>query len=796
MILFKTAFRQLKSGNLFTLLNIFGLAVGLAACLVVYLFIKDEYSFDRQNKDADHIYRIITHIKNDDGSIVTVPATPPALAAAMQKTSPELKAVVRLFPPAAGWGNRFYVRHGDKQFIEDNIYRADSSFFDVFTVSFLNGNAATALSSPNGIVLTQSIAKKYFGGDNPIGKIMNVDDWEPHQVTAVIKDFPDNVHFKIDMLVSLQSLDLGGRLSQTWGWNSFYTYVRLQPGTPIIKFDKKINQIFRDNQPGSKNTITTQALTSIHLHSDLPGELKPNSDASYSFIFAIVCLFILINACINYINFSTASASFRAKEIGIRKISGAARATLFYQLLLEAVLSSLLAGLVALLLAFLFLPAVNQITGKQLALTHGSDYSTLISLFILSLLTGILAGCYPAFYLASFNPMQALKNQQMPGTRNVQLRKLLVFAQFFISVTLIIGIITVYRQVDFMQHANGGLDKDHIIIVNDIGFLNSDERTILRNELVKNSGVQYVAACDGVPGGYNWSRNVRLKGVQNSQLINFLSIDNDFIPAFEIRIKEGRNFSAAYPADTADAVILNETAVKDLGIATPVIGKQIVWNQNDKTGDITYATIRGVVKDFYFTSMKNAVQPFAFSRRNNRQWEYAIKIDGKDVAGTIASIKNTWDKNIKSRPFQYVFLDETYAKLYKGERNFKTIFSYTAVLAIVKACMGILSLSMYMMKRRTKEISIRKVLGATSTSIAALLSKEFITLIIAASLISFPVSWWLASSWLHGYAYRINISWWVFPLSSLALLIVALMTISFHTIKASTTNPVKSLRNE
>ncbi len=790
----KLAWRNLSSKKFFSLLNIFGLAIGFAACMAVFLFVKDEKSYDRQNKNADRIYRIISNRVNDDGTQTWLPVTPPALSIEILHQLPEAEQAVRLFPPSSAWGSRFYVRTGDKKFYEENIYRADNSIFDVFTIPFVMGSPATALNEANSIVLTTTMAKKYFGNENPIGKIINVDDWEPYTVTAVISDFPETVHFKIDMIISLQSLDRGDRLSSLWGWSSFYTYVRLKSGTSQVLFDKKIAALFRANNPDNKNEVRSQLLTSIHLHSNLTGELKPNSDPLYSYIFAAVSLLILLSAGINYINLSTAMAAVRAKEIAMRKIAGAGIGNLLWQFLTEALLSALVAALLALIMVWLFLPVLNSVTGKQIYI---SQHLYIISYTILfSLLTGLLAGVYPALQLCFYKPVDSLKAVNPGGRSNSLLRKLLVILQFSISAVMITGMVIVNQQLNYMQREKQGLDKSHVMIVNDIGYLDRSEAGLLKKQWMKISGVEKVAAADGVPGGYNWTRDVRSKDVQNKQIINFLSIDDDFIAAFGMQIIEGRNFSSRYAADTADKVILNETAVKKLNIAAPVPGHQIVWSQNAQTGEIKYATICGVVKDFHFSSMKDTIRPFALVRRNDRQWVYAIRLSTGNIHNTVAAIKKTWNENIHNRPFQYTFLDETYAKLYASETNFKTIYTCISFVSVLIACMGLFGVSLFVTRQRIKEISIRKILGASPANIALLLSNDFLRLIMIASFIALPVAWWWASAWLQRYAYHTSIGWKAFALADLVVVFAALLTVGFHAARAAITNPARNLRIE
>ena len=803
---FKIAWRNLLRYKAFSFINIFGLAIGIACCILVSLFILDELSFDKYHKDSDRIYRVVKDFVNDDGSKLPDATTPPAVAIAIQKEIPEIEHTTRVFP---GWGAKFYVRYGEKRFIEENLYRADSSIFDVLTFKFLQGDSKTALKDPNAVILTETIAKKYFGNENPIGKTLEINTWDPKQVTAVIKDMPDNSHFKLDLLLPLVFVNNNGSrvdINSDWGWYNFYTYMKLKPQTNIATIDKKIRDVFKKHEPENNNYFYSQAVTGIHLTSNLKWELRPNSDKSYIYIFGTVALFLLLIACINYVNLTTARSSLRAKEIGIRKVSGAVKSSLIRQFLAESILIALLAVLVALLLTQLLLPSINNITGKQLSLIPGGDYFILLAVVVFAIVIGLIAGLYPAIYLSSFEPIKVLKGEKFVGLRGFNLRKILVVTQFAISIALIIGTIIVVQQIRFIQNTKLGLDKDHVIMVNDVGYMNRSEIIKVKNDLLQIPGVKKVAGTDGIVGGQNWTNGMSLKGSENGQLVNFLTIDNDYLDALNIEIKEGRGFSQQFLSDTlndgipgtterlAGGVILNETAVKDLGIPSPAVGKQIEWGTDEDTS--WYLQVVGVVKDFHFTSMKNQIKPFAFVSNPNRQWYFTIKLDGSNMNQTLGKIKNVWDQNVKARPFQYFFLDDTYSKLYQSEQNFKRIFFYITAIAIFIACLGLFGLSSFITEQRTKEIGIRKVLGASVSGIVSMLSKDFVKLVLIASVIAFPLAWWAMHKWLEDFVYRINIGWWVFVLAAIAALLIALITISFQAIRAAIANPVKSLRTE
>jgi putative ABC transport system permease protein len=737
---------------------------------------------------------VVKDFVNDDGSKLPDATTPPAIGAAIQTDSPEIEHVARLMP---GWGNKFFVRNGEKKFIEENIYKADSSIFDVFTFKFLKGDPKTALQPPNAIVLTESAANKYFGKENPIGKTLEVDDWDPQIVTAIIKDVPENSHFKFDLLAPLRFRGRDGNpinINTIWGWYNYYTYIKLKPNANIQQVDKKIREVFKKNQPENNNYFYSQALTSIHLNSNLKWELRANSDRIYVYIFGVVALFILIIGCINYINLTTARSSLRAKEIGIRKVSGAVKTSLVGQFLAESVLVAMLSGILSLCIAELLLPGINLVTQKHLVLLGHPNILLLATVLIFSMVIGLAAGLYPAFYLSSFQPVKVLKGTALGINARFSLRKVLVVIQFTISIALIIGTLVVAQQIKFIQNAKLGLNKDHIIMINDIGYLNRSERQSIKNNILQVAGVKSAAATDGIVGGQNWTNSLRRKGSTNSQLVNFLNIDNDYLKTLDIELKEGRSFSKEFPSDTADAIILNETAVKQLGVPEPVLGQQIVWDESDDT--VIYAKVVGVVKDFHFTSLKNEIKPFAFVTDNNRQWYLTVKLNGADMQKTIQQIQSVWEKQVKSRPFQYFFLDETYGKLYKAEQNFKTIFFYITAVAIFIACLGLFGLSAFTIAQRTKEIGIRKVLGASVSGIVRMLSGDFIKLVFIAAIIALPIAWWVMHQWLLDFVYRVNIGWWVFVTAIALSLLIALATISFQAIKAAISNPVKSLRTE
>jgi len=776
------------------------LATGMACSLLIFLFVKDEKSYDLYNKDSKNIYRVVKDFVNDDGSRLPDATTPPALAPAKQREIPEVVHVTRVFP---NWGANFLIKYGDKKITEEKLFRVDSSFFDVFTFPFIKGDAKNALKEVNSIVITESAARRYFGTEEPMGKTLEVDQLGNMMVTGVLKDVPSNSHFHFDFLISIRKFS--GNIDDRWGWYNFYTYVRVKENTNIAGFTKKIQELYKRNNTEATNIFYVQPLTGIHLTSNLKWELEPNSDKLYVYVFTIIALFIILIAGINYVNLSTAKASVRAKEIGVRKVAGAFRSSLINQFLLESIITCMIASVLAVLIAQLLIPVVNDLTVKHL--TVMDNPAVLVYTIIAALFLGIVAGFFPALYLSSFKPIIVLKGLRFSEKGTLNLRKVLVIVQFTISTVLIIGALIISQQMHFIQSAKLGLNKDQVIVVKNAGFLSKTDRNAFQNTVLQIQGAKKIATADGVVGGQNWTTGLTLKGSKNSQLVNFLSVGYDFLDALGIQVKEGRNFSSKFPADTLNngipkgpldqnigSIILNETAVKDLAIPQPVVGKQLLWGNDGDT--MYYVTIIGVATDFHFTTFRNQIKPFAFVNVPERVANFTIKLSTDNMKADLAQVENAWKKFSVERPFEYHFLDETYANLYQSETRFQKVFISLVILGIFISCLGLLGLSTFAAQRRIKEIGIRKVLGASVSSITGLLSKDFLKLVLIALLLAIPASWYVMNKWLQDFAYRISIQWWVFAVAAFITILIALFTISFQAIKAAVANPVKSLRTE
>ncbi|MEP6465752.1 MAG: ABC transporter permease [Parafilimonas sp.] len=783
--------------KIFSFINIFGLASGMACSLLIFLYVSDESSYDKFNNDSENIYRVVKDFVNDDGSKVPDATTPPALAPYMQKQIPEVESVTRLFANP-DWGANFLFQYGTKKFNEQSIVFVDSSFLKVFTFPFIKGNPKTAFAASNSVILTESTAKKYFGNENPIGKTLHADQFlEDLLVTGVIKDVPRNAHFHFDFAISLQKL--GGDHNTDWGWYEFYTYAKVKPNTNITNFTKKIQGLYNQNNPDGKNIFYTQPLTAIHLSSDLKEEIETNGDSMQIYIFSIIAIFIILIAGINYVNLSTARSSIKAKEVGVRKIAGASRLQLINQFLVESFLTCIIAAALALLIAQLLLPSVNAITQKQLSLS--GQPNVFLYLLLTTVFLAFVAGLFPSVYLSSFKPFGILKGAGKNNGTALSLRKVLVVIQFTISIVLIIGALVIAKQMNFMQSSDLGLDKNQVLIIKNAWSLPDDQKDAFKNAALQIHGVQKIAMADGILGGQTWIRKMHLQGSQDAQPINFLSVSNDFTEALEIKLKEGRSFSAKFPSDVMTrlpdsasnqklgSVVLSETAVKELDISEPAIGKNIYWDQN-------YLKIIGVVKDFHFTSFRTKVEPFAFVNNPIRMGNFTVKLSTNNIKSTLIQLENTWNKFSPHRPFEYTFLDDTYAKLYQSENRFQKVFISLVILGIVIACLGLFGVAAFAAQQRVKEIGIRKVLGASTAAIANMLSRDFLKLVMIALIIAIPAGWYFMNKWLQGFAYRIDLSWSIFVAAAVLAILIALITVSFQAIKAAIANPVKSLRSE
>ncbi len=807
---FKIAFRNLMKYKFISFINLFGLTVGLTCCLLITTYILNELSYDKYNKNAENTYRVTRSFNNAEGVVsLNLSTISPPFGYYFPTDFPEIKKMTRLLNSGT-----VALKYKDKLINEPNVFFADENLFDVFTLDVLKGNPNTALKEPFSVMMSEEAARKYFGNEDPMNKVLRADNQFDVKVTGIYKAFPSNSHMHPGMLVSFNTLKdsavYGEKgLRTNWGNNSFSTFLMLpdhyDPKKMIARFpaflDKRMaGEEYVGQQASKFTTLGLQKLTDIHLRSHSDDETETNGDIDRVYIFGAIALFILLIACINYMNLSTARSALRAKEIGIRKVIGARKKELIFQFLGESVLISWAAISLAFICLYFTLPWLNKISGQQLSVSLLVKWQILLPIFLTPFAVGILSGIYPALFMSSFQPVQTLKGLFKVRGSSISFRKVLVVAQFAISIVLIITTIIVFQQLRYMQQTSLGYDKEHIITLPYYNSINPQYEAF-RNELMQNSGgVKDVARSSRIPTGRLLDANGASAMTGDSLRpvtadIKFLAADYDFIPTYGIQVVAGRNFSRTYGMDTTN-FILNEASISAIGWKSPqdAVGKDFQYG--GRNGHVI-----GVIKDFHFESLHQKIVPIVLvnppvSPNDSRFNNLSIKIAGNNIPSALASVEKIWKKYLPEIPYQYSFLDEKFTELYQSEQRQGTIFTVFACIAIFIACLGLFGLSAFSITQRIKEIGVRKVLGANVSSIVALVSKEFLKLVLIAAIIAFPVAWYAMTHWLRDFAYRINIHWWVFVLSGILALIVALATVSFQAIKAAVADPVKSLRSE
>ena len=812
---FIVAFRNLLKRKGFSLINILGLATGMAVCLLIVLFIQSELSFDKQHENADNIYRVALE-RSYPGRSTSYAIIPQSIGAAIKTEYPEVLESTRLFNFAAN-GN-FFLRIGEKTFEEKRVLAADSNFFRVFTCKVLHGDAATALEKGHSAVINATTAKKYFGTTDVVGKQFETDGNDTSEtfvITAVVADWPGNSHFLFDMLVSTSTFQFTRRLNYT-GF-AVYTYLLLNPNSSYKALEAKFPEVIKKYVSGEINRTFKQSwedfqkagngyyyylqpLNKIHLISDLEAELRPNGSMTAVYIFGVVAIFILLLACINFINLSTARSLERAKEVGIRKTFGSDKKSLIGQFLIESVFISVISMLIAFGIIILLIPAFNTISGKDLSVTYFLQLKWILVLIAFVLITGIVAGLYPAFVLSSFNPIMVLKGRFKSNRYGLALRNGLVIFQFAISVILIISTIVVNRQMNYMLGNKLGFQKDHVIVLERTDMV-ENQLPAFKNELLSIPGIESASGTSTMPGNQNFFGTTWQEiGSKAPMTGRGMIVDEDYDKTLGLELKEGRFFSKEFSTDTL-SVVLNERAVKELGLKT-ALGSRLtspanLFNAPD--GSEYVYNVVGVVKNFHYHSLHEPISPLVIinsKKFGNRSALVALRIKGDNFQKAVSDIGLVWKKFVKEKPFNYYFLDKSLADQYQEEQRTQRIFTIFSGLAIFIACIGLLGLAAYATQQRTREISIRKVLGASEGSIVTMLSKDFLKLVLLSSAIAFPIAWWGMNKWLQDFAYRIDVGWWIFIVASLAALLIALFTISTQAIKAAITNPVKNLRTE
>jgi len=800
------AWRNLKNNKAFSFINISGLAIGLATCLLILLYVADELSYDRYNEKADRIYRVDgnMHFGGNTWILATVPEP---MGAALKRDYPDVEQEVR-FRQYGG----MLVKKGQQNLQENKVIFADSTLFDVFTLPMIQGDPKHALVDPKSVVITESTARKYFNSTDVVGQYLVVNDTANLKVTGVIKDIPKQSHFDFDFFISANKSIQNWELDD-WLSNNFNTYIVLRKGADPRKFEARFPQIV-DKYVGPKAQATMHVdmdqfyksgnyvkysltpLVDIHLHSNKSSELGANGSMQFVYIFSTIAVFILLIACINFMNLSTARSAGRAKEVGVRKVLGSTRKGLIRQFLIESMMVCFISLLLAVVIAISALPFFNQLAFKELNPSLFGRPSLIAALLGLTIIVGFLAGSYPAIFLSKFRPVQVLKGKLAAGFRSGWLRSGLVVFQFSISVGLMVGTIVIYRQLNYIRSKNIGFDREQVLVLQNTNALKR-ETAAFREDILKINGVQSATMSGFLPTS-SWRSDYPLfkdasGDASKAASMQVWDVDENYIPTLGMKMVQGRNFSRDYPTDST-GIIINESAARLLGWRDAV-NKDLYALDNFPKPDLTRLHVLGVVKDFNFNSLREEVTPLAIRwRRENSR--IAARISTQNTASLIGQIESKWKVMAPGQPFNYSFMNEDFNNLYRTEQETGKLCITFAGLAIFIACLGLLGLAMFTAEQRTREIGIRKVLGASVSGILSLLTRDFLKLVFIAILVASPLAWYFMHKWLENFAYRTDINWTVFALATGAALLTALGTISLQAIKAALANPVKSLRTE
>ncbi|MBL7960297.1 ABC transporter permease [bacterium] len=796
----KIALRNLFKHKLYSSINIMGLAVGMACCMLIIMYVMFESSYDGYHKNAGRMYRVWREFMNPDGATsLTLGPIAPKFAPLFRENFPEFEHVTQIIPDRGSLISR------DNQFFnEPGFMWADEHFFDVFTSKWIDGDAVTALKEPNSVILTRSMANKYFGDQNPMGQSITYEREVAFKVTGIIEDTPLNSHFYFDFLASFVSLKnlAPSNFLETWGSNNFSTYVVLKNGESPDRMESKFPEFLdrhmpeqQGRKPSQYTRLHMQPVTDIHLFSHLNSEIGENSDITYIYILLAVALFVLLIACINYVNLATARSMRRAKEVGMRKVLGAQYAQLMRQFVGESLIMAFIAMAVAILLVELTLPFFNGFVNRSLELDYLNNLWSFLSLIAITAIVGILTGGYPAFFLAKSKTLLVLKNIKENSNPKSWLRSSLVILQFSISIILIISMGIVYNQLSYLHDKDMGFNKEQVVVLPSGQSMLTDLETF-KNKLLQNTNIICVSAAKRIPsdrlldaGGASIIKNGKVHAVDFR--IASLNVDHDYIPTFEMKMAAGRNFQKQLASDSTKAFIINEKAAVMLGWTSPQDAVGQPFNYSDREGFII-----GVVKDFHFESLHQEIAPIVMRISTSSLNKISIRIRPQDIPSTIGFLQSIWQEYRADYPFEYSFVDDRFDQLYRNEEKLGQVFGFFAGLSIFIACMGLLGLAAFMTELRTKEIGIRKVLGASVGNITAMISKEFMKFIVVASLIAWCISYFVMHRWLSLFAYHIEMNYFTFVLASMVALVIALSTVGFQAVKAATANPVEALKYE
>jgi putative ABC transport system permease protein len=805
---FKVAIRTLIRHKTFSAINIFGLAIGMACTIMILMWLFDELGYDRFLPNTENIYRVNTQIKF--GSLDSdLPLTSDMFGPTVKQDYPQIKEYTRIYT----FGTSKQVKRGDVYLDENRSVYADSTFFRVFNFPTVAGNTYSALNSPNTVVISEKIAKKYFGRSNAVGGNIEISDNNGtyFKVTAVIKDMPNNSHFNFDLIFPMKNLDYpyGNYIS-----SNFYTYLLLQDRTDYKEFEKnlegyilrhawpyaqkivKLGSLEEFKKSGNKIGQTLTPISKIHLYSNRRFELSPNGSIQYLYIFSIIALFILLIASVNFMNLTTARSAGRAREIGIRKVLGTDRRNLILQFLTESVLLSYISIFAAIAFVYLLLPLFNTISGKKLSMINLITPVYLLIITILPLAVGIIAGSYPALFLSGFKPVKILKGRLLSGNKGINIRGALVVFQFASSVILIIATLIIYRQLKYVQNKNLGYNNEQVLVINNTYSL-KENAVVFKNEMLNVPGVKEATVTGFLPVPSERNGNTFFKDASFDMKggVNFQrwEIDYDYIDFMRMKILEGRNFSRDFGTDSS-SIIINEEAARQLGYRDPV-GKDLYTLTGPELKNRVHYKVIGLVRDFNYESLKQPIGPLGFLLKKN-YGAVSLRVAAASIPRIINQAELKWSFFAKGNPFSYRFMDESFNDMYAAEKNVALTAMAASLLAVLVACLGLFGLSIFMAQQKTKEIGIRKTLGASVPSILFILSKEFLKWLALANLIAWPVAYYFMNKWLQDFAYRIEISWWMFAASGLIALVIALFTVSFQAVKAAVANPIESLRYE
>lgn len=796
---YKVAVRNILKYKLFSAINILGMTIGITSCLMIILYVTHELSYDKFHADADRIYQVGLNGKIG-GQDIRVSNTCPPMAEALVADVPEVDAatrIVQMYQPV--------VRNGEKIFTEEKVFFADSNFFEFFSYKLKKGEIKTALKEPNTVVLTEIMAKKYFGEENPMGGLLVMgSENKTFKVTGIAETPPTNSHFSYNILVSAVSND--NLKAGIWLNNFMFTYFKTKPNTSIDQVESKFiplvekyigteiekfmgTSLKQMQEAGGAYGYYATNIKDIHLHSTSQGDIEPGGNIMYVYFFSGIGLFILIIACINFMNLSTARSAGRAKEVGLRKALGSLRGQMIGQFIAESILYSLLAVILALIACYYLLPSFNLLSGKELGMEIFRTPLFIVGIIGLVLFVGVVAGSYPAFYLTSFSAVEVLKGKVRAGAKSKGIRSFLVVFQFGLSIFLIIFTVVVFQQIQFMQKKNLGIDKNNVLILGNTNRLGNNKEAF-RNGLAQLTGISKISYTNNTFPGVNNTTVFKTGGSEQDHIMGVYYADYDHQDVLKFELKDGRYFSNEYATDSL-AILLNEAAAREFGFTNP-IGEEVLYNDNGST--FKKYKVVGVIKDFNFESFKDQVRPLSILLTQNSS-NLLVRYEG-DPAEVIKNVEKLWRQNASSEPFEYTFLDESFDRLFRAEQRMGKLFSVFSSLAIFIACLGLFALAAFTTEQRTKEIGVRKSMGASVFNLSILLSKEFTKLVVIAFIPAAILAWYVSDTWLNSFAYRIDINPLVFVLSGIAAIVIAWLTVSYQSIKAATANPVNSLRYE